>query len=167
VELSRNTALPGEVVTVTFSSRDRGVVITSCNARFSDRAAVACRPGETSVRLPVPNDAPAGANSVNWTLSYKEGTAGAARKRRREALAYRAGFDPLARSSQSFQHVRHRATGRRAARRARHHFGISQTPASRADGRRARPSASRSISARDRSCGARASSDRPGRRTGG
>jgi hypothetical protein len=79
VDLSRSTALPGEVVTVTFSSRDRGVVITACSARFSDRAAVACRRGETSVRLLVPNDAPAGANSVNWTLSYKERTAGAGR----------------------------------------------------------------------------------------
>jgi hypothetical protein len=79
VDFSRNPMLPGEVVTVTFSSPDAGVVITACSARFSNRAAVDCQPGETSLRLPVPNDAAAGVNPVNWTLSYKERTAGAAR----------------------------------------------------------------------------------------
>jgi hypothetical protein len=70
VALSPSTALPGEAATVTFSSPDTGVIITSCSAWFDGSPAVDCPPGGTSVQLSVPNDVKPGATLIQWGLSY-------------------------------------------------------------------------------------------------
>jgi hypothetical protein len=71
--LSRNSALPGDGVTVSFSSPNTTVAITGCTARFNAAETVDCQQtgDHWAAQLSVPNNATAGTGSVRWMISYQ------------------------------------------------------------------------------------------------
>jgi hypothetical protein len=76
VALSPESADPGGVVTLSFSPRDTGTIITGCTARFGAETFRDCRRSgdQWTLRLIVPDDAGPGRGSVHWTLSYASRT---------------------------------------------------------------------------------------------
>jgi hypothetical protein len=69
---SAESGSPGDSVTVSFLS-DPDWIIDSCSAQFSEGPSTACALSgtEPSVELTVPENAMAGATSINWYASYR------------------------------------------------------------------------------------------------